>query len=182
MDPSGDPKVSHWGRCRPTMLRKQVSRPVDGLNPLPWPRRRSRSSELEERPGHGLDPRFLCPTRSDQEHQPLLDLEQQVEKLAMRERLSLVGERTRRHGTPAARPVVPMTITHPARPVSRAAPRFPPAEAGQGTARRHFASPLKDTKRLRPETPSRAPTAAACQADARRSVKTPSTASFRSVE
>jgi hypothetical protein len=31
--------------------------------PPPWPPRRSRASELEERPGHGPDPRFLWPTR-----------------------------------------------------------------------------------------------------------------------
>jgi hypothetical protein len=30
------------------MFRKQVSRPVDGLEPAWWPARRSRSSELEE--------------------------------------------------------------------------------------------------------------------------------------
>jgi hypothetical protein len=39
-----------------------VSRPVDGLEPAWWPPRRSRSSELEERPGHGPNPRFLCPS------------------------------------------------------------------------------------------------------------------------
>ena len=33
MDPSCDPKVRHGGRCHPTMFKKQVSRPVDGLNP-----------------------------------------------------------------------------------------------------------------------------------------------------
>ena len=31
-------------------------------SPQSWPPRRSRSSELEEGPGHGPDPRFLCPT------------------------------------------------------------------------------------------------------------------------
>src|SRR4029450_6198428 len=51
------------GRCRLTMFTKQVSRPVDSLDPPSWPPRLSRSSELEERPGHGPDPRFLCPTR-----------------------------------------------------------------------------------------------------------------------
>ena len=49
-------------RCGPTMFTKQVSRPVDRLDPPSWPPRRSRSSELEERPGHRPDPRFLCPT------------------------------------------------------------------------------------------------------------------------
>jgi hypothetical protein len=56
--------MSHGVRCRPTMFRKQVSCSVDGLDPPSWPRRRNRSSELEERPGHGPDPRFLCPTGS----------------------------------------------------------------------------------------------------------------------
>jgi len=36
----------------------------DSPDPPSRPRRRSRSIELEERPGHGLDPRFLCPTGS----------------------------------------------------------------------------------------------------------------------
>ena len=43
--------------------------PLDGVDPPSWPPRRSRSSELEERPGHGSDPRFMCPTGS---HSPLL--------------------------------------------------------------------------------------------------------------
>src|SRR6266511_1723238 len=33
MDPCCDPEVRHEGRCRPTMFTKQVSRPVDGLDP-----------------------------------------------------------------------------------------------------------------------------------------------------
>jgi uncharacterized RDD family membrane protein YckC len=33
--------------------------PVDSLDPRSWPRRRSGSSKLEEKPGHGPDPRFL---------------------------------------------------------------------------------------------------------------------------
>jgi hypothetical protein len=33
MDPCCDPEVRHEGRCRPTMFRKQVSRPVDSLGP-----------------------------------------------------------------------------------------------------------------------------------------------------
>jgi hypothetical protein len=37
-----------------------VSRPVDGLDPPSWPRRRSRVEQLEERPGHGPDPRFCA--------------------------------------------------------------------------------------------------------------------------
>jgi hypothetical protein len=48
------------GRCRLRMFRKQVTRPVDSLDPPSWPRKRSRSSELEERPGHAPDPRSLC--------------------------------------------------------------------------------------------------------------------------
>jgi hypothetical protein len=35
---------------------------MDSPDPPSRPLRRSRSSELEERPGHGSDPRFLCPT------------------------------------------------------------------------------------------------------------------------
>jgi len=61
-DPPRHPKMDHGVRCGPTMFRKQVSRPVDGLEPAWWPPRRSRSSELEERPGHGPNPRFLCPS------------------------------------------------------------------------------------------------------------------------
>jgi hypothetical protein len=45
-----------------TMFTKQVSRPVDSPHPSSRPPRRSRSIELEERPGYGPDPRFLCPT------------------------------------------------------------------------------------------------------------------------
>ena len=37
MDPSGDPKVSHWGWGRQTMFTNQVSRPVDSLDPPSWP-------------------------------------------------------------------------------------------------------------------------------------------------
>ncbi len=44
-----------------TMFTKQVSRPEDSLDPRSWPRRQSRSSELEEKPGHGPDPKFSCP-------------------------------------------------------------------------------------------------------------------------
>jgi hypothetical protein len=55
---------SHWCHSRLTMFTKQVSRPEDSLDPRSWPRRRSRSSELEERPDHGPDPRFSCPTPS----------------------------------------------------------------------------------------------------------------------
>jgi hypothetical protein len=36
-----------------TMLTKQVSLPVDSLDPPSWPPRPSRWSELEERPRHG---------------------------------------------------------------------------------------------------------------------------------
>jgi len=46
------------------MFTKQVSRPVDSLDPPSWPPRLSRSIQLEQRPGHGPDPRFLCPTGS----------------------------------------------------------------------------------------------------------------------
>jgi hypothetical protein len=53
---------SHWCHSRLTMFTKQVSRPMDSPDPPSWPRRRNRSSELEERPGHGPNPRFLCPS------------------------------------------------------------------------------------------------------------------------
>jgi len=36
--------------------------PGGRLDPPSWPPRRSRSSELKERPGHGRNPSFLCPT------------------------------------------------------------------------------------------------------------------------
>ncbi len=51
-----------WGQWRQTMFTKQVSRRVDSPDPPSWPRRRSRSSQLEQRPGHRPDPRFLCPS------------------------------------------------------------------------------------------------------------------------
>jgi hypothetical protein len=60
MDPCCDPEVRHGGRCRLTMFRKQVFGPGDGLHPPSWPRRRSRSSELEERPAHGSNPSFCA--------------------------------------------------------------------------------------------------------------------------
>jgi len=46
------PEMSHGVRCRLTMFMKQVSRPVDGLDPL-VPPKGNRSGELEERPAHG---------------------------------------------------------------------------------------------------------------------------------
>ena len=54
---------SHWCHFPLTMFTKQVSRSLDSLDSPSWPPRRSKSSELEERPGHGTDPRFLCPSR-----------------------------------------------------------------------------------------------------------------------
>jgi hypothetical protein len=59
--PSCDPEVRHGGQCRPTMFKKQVSRPVDSLDPPSWPPRLRGSSEPEERPGHPPDPRFYRP-------------------------------------------------------------------------------------------------------------------------
>jgi hypothetical protein len=59
-------------RSHPTMFTKQVPRPVDGLDPLSWPPRQRRSSELEERPRHGPDPRLLCPTAFTIEVEELL--------------------------------------------------------------------------------------------------------------
>jgi hypothetical protein len=67
---SGFPIKARWGegahgvRCDLIMVTKQVSRPTDSPDSPWWPRRPSRSSELEERPGHAPDPRFLCPTAS----------------------------------------------------------------------------------------------------------------------
>jgi hypothetical protein len=57
---------SHSCHSPPAMFPKQVSRLVDSPDPPSWPRRRSRSSQLEQRPGHGSDPRFLCPTAFSQ--------------------------------------------------------------------------------------------------------------------
>jgi hypothetical protein len=61
MDLCCDPEVRHGGRCRRTMFTKRC---LAGWTVWiqSWPRRRSGSSELEERPGHAPDPRFLCPT------------------------------------------------------------------------------------------------------------------------
>ncbi len=56
------PGMGHAARYGQTMFTKQVSRAVYQLDPPSWPPRRSRSSELEERPAHGPDRRFLCPT------------------------------------------------------------------------------------------------------------------------
>jgi hypothetical protein len=39
MGPSCDPEVRHGGQCRLTMFTKQVSRPVDGLDPPSTPLR-----------------------------------------------------------------------------------------------------------------------------------------------
>src|SRR6266511_124762 len=55
-----------WRPVSPDMFMKQVSRPVDNLDPSSWPPRPRRSSELEERPGHGPDRRHLCPTVSSE--------------------------------------------------------------------------------------------------------------------
>jgi hypothetical protein len=46
------------------MFRKQVSRRWTAWIPHWWPQRWSRSSELEEGPGHRPNPRFLCPSGS----------------------------------------------------------------------------------------------------------------------
>jgi hypothetical protein len=50
---SSDPEARHGGRCRLTMFTKQVSGPLDRRHSPSWPSRPGRSSELEERPGHG---------------------------------------------------------------------------------------------------------------------------------
>jgi hypothetical protein len=42
------------------MFRKQVGRSVDSLDPPSWPPSVSRSSQLEERPGHRPDLRFCA--------------------------------------------------------------------------------------------------------------------------
>jgi hypothetical protein len=42
MDPCCDPEVRHEGQCRLTMFAKQVSRPVDGLDPPSRPTRPKR--------------------------------------------------------------------------------------------------------------------------------------------
>jgi hypothetical protein len=50
---STHPEMGHGLRCRQTTFTKQVSRPVDNLDPPSWPPRPRRSNELEEGPGHG---------------------------------------------------------------------------------------------------------------------------------
>jgi hypothetical protein len=50
----------HAWHSPPIMFTKQVSGPVDSLDPPSWPRRRNTSSELEERPAHGPNPRFCA--------------------------------------------------------------------------------------------------------------------------
>jgi hypothetical protein len=51
---------SHMCHSPLPMFRKQVSGPVESLDPPSWPRRRSRSSEFEERPAHGPNPSFCA--------------------------------------------------------------------------------------------------------------------------
>jgi hypothetical protein len=51
-----------WGPVSPDNVQETGVSPVDGLDLAWWPRRRSRSSELEEGPGHRPNPRFLCPS------------------------------------------------------------------------------------------------------------------------
>jgi hypothetical protein len=51
-----------WVSFSPNNVQETGVSPVDGLNPAWWPRRRSRSSELEEGPGHRPNSRFLCPS------------------------------------------------------------------------------------------------------------------------
>jgi lactoylglutathione lyase len=46
-------------RCGLRLFTKQVSRPVDSVDSPSWPPRPSKSSETEERPGHGRDPSFV---------------------------------------------------------------------------------------------------------------------------
>jgi hypothetical protein len=41
------------------MFTKQVSCPLDGVDSSSWPPGPSKSSELEESPGHGPDPSFV---------------------------------------------------------------------------------------------------------------------------
>jgi hypothetical protein len=51
-----------WGPVSPDNVHETGVLPLDILDCPSWPPRRSRSSELEQRPGHGPDPRFMCPT------------------------------------------------------------------------------------------------------------------------
>ncbi len=101
-------------RYGPTMFTKQVSRPVDRLDPSSWPPRRSRSSELEERPAHGPDPRFLCPTGpldlacSSRKHGPIEEGVPSIGPLGMEERgwcglQKLKGRTETRMGRPGVR-------------------------------------------------------------------------------
>jgi hypothetical protein len=49
-----------WGPVSPDNVQETGVSPVDGLDPPSWPPRRSRSSELEERPAHGPNPSFCA--------------------------------------------------------------------------------------------------------------------------
>jgi hypothetical protein len=51
-------RVIFPGQCS----RNRLSRPVDGLDPPTVTAEAEQVTELEERPGHGPDPRFLWPT------------------------------------------------------------------------------------------------------------------------
>jgi hypothetical protein len=49
-----------WGPVWPDNVQKTGVSPGGQSGSPSWPPRRSRSSELEERPGHGSDPRFCA--------------------------------------------------------------------------------------------------------------------------
>jgi hypothetical protein len=61
--------MGHGGRYGQTMFTKQVSGLVDSLDPPIVPRRRSRSSELEERPAPGPNPSFCALQAQQQVHE-----------------------------------------------------------------------------------------------------------------
>jgi hypothetical protein len=51
------------GWCGLTMFTKEVSRPVESLDPPIVATEAEQVERTREGPGHGPDPRFLCPIR-----------------------------------------------------------------------------------------------------------------------
>jgi hypothetical protein len=55
-------RAETWGAVWPDNVHETGVSPGGWPGIPSWPRKRNRSSELDERPDHGPDPRFLCPT------------------------------------------------------------------------------------------------------------------------
>jgi hypothetical protein len=58
----------HYCHSPQTMFTKQVSRPVDGMDPPSWPPRPSRVERTRKKTRSRARSRFLCPTASRQTH------------------------------------------------------------------------------------------------------------------